>query len=109
MAPTEILAEQHYRNLKEFADDLRIPSALLTAATPAKEKRALLQAIERADVAFVVGTHALIQQEVRAPRMGLGVVDEQHRFGVMQRLSLQTFDQRRRGRSRCKRVSRICC
>ena len=89
MAPTEILAEQHYRNLKEFADDLRIPSALLTAATPVKEKRALLQAIERADVAFVVGTHALIQQEVRAPRMGLGVIDEQHRFGVLQRLSLR--------------------
>jgi ATP-dependent DNA helicase RecG len=89
MAPTEILAEQHYRNLKGFADALRIPSALLTAATPAKEKKALLQAIERADVAFVVGTHALIQQEVRAPRMGLGVIDEQHRFGVVQRLSLQ--------------------
>jgi len=89
MAPTEILAEQHYRNLKEFADDLRIPSSLLTAATPAKEKRALLQAIKRADVAFVVGTHALLQQEVHAPRMGLGVIDEQHRFGVMQRLSLR--------------------
>jgi ATP-dependent DNA helicase RecG len=89
MAPTEILAEQHYRNLKRFADGLRIPSALLTAATPAKEKKALLQAVERADVAFVVGTHALIQQEVRAPRMGLGVIDEQHRFGVLQRLSLQ--------------------
>jgi ATP-dependent DNA helicase RecG len=89
MAPTEVLAEQHYRNLKEFADRLRIPSALLTAATPAKEKKLLLQAIERADVAFVVGTHALIQQEVCAPRMGLGVIDEQHRFGVLQRLSLQ--------------------
>ena len=89
MAPTEILAEQHYRHLKGYANDLRIPSALLTAATPIKEKKALLQAIERADVAFVVGTHALIQQEVRAPRMGLGVIDEQHRFGVMQRLSLQ--------------------
>ena len=89
MAPTEILAEQHYRNLKDFADQLRIPSALLTAATPAKERKALLQAIARSDVAFVVGTHAVIQQEVRAPRMGLGVIDEQHRFGVMQRLSLQ--------------------
>jgi ATP-dependent DNA helicase RecG len=89
MAPTEILAEQHYRNLKDFADQLRIPSALLTAATPAKERKALLQAIARSDVAFVVGTHAIIQQEIRAPRMGLGVIDEQHRFGVMQRLSLQ--------------------
>jgi ATP-dependent DNA helicase RecG len=89
LAPTEILAEQHYRNLKPFADELRIPSALLTAATPSKEKKILLRAIERADVAFVVGTHALIQEEVRAPQMGLGVVDEQHRFGVLQRLSLQ--------------------
>jgi ATP-dependent DNA helicase RecG len=89
LAPTEILAEQHYRNLKPFADELRIPSALLTAATPSKEKKIMLRAIERADVAFVVGTHALIQEEVRAPQMGLGVVDEQHRFGVLQRLSLQ--------------------
>ncbi|MGH7872174.1 MAG: ATP-dependent DNA helicase RecG [Candidatus Binatia bacterium] len=89
MAPTEILAEQHYRYLKPFADELRIPSALLTAATPAREKRSLLRAIEQGDVAFVIGTHAVIQQDVRAPRMGLGVVDEQHRFGVLQRLSLQ--------------------
>ena len=89
MAPTEVLAEQHYRNLKPFADELRIPAALLTAATSSKEKRDLLHAIERADVAFVIGTHALIQEEVRAPRMGLGVIDEQHRFGVMQRLSLR--------------------
>ena len=89
MAPTEILAEQHYRNLKDFADALRIPSALLTAATPPREKKALLQAIARSDVALVIGTHAVIQQEVRAPRMGLGVIDEQHRFGVMQRRSLQ--------------------
>jgi ATP-dependent DNA helicase RecG len=89
MAPTEILAEQHYRNLKDFADELRIPSALLTAATPPKEKKALLEAIARSDVAFVIGTHAVIQEEVRAPRMGLGVIDEQHRFGVMQRRSLQ--------------------
>jgi ATP-dependent DNA helicase RecG len=89
MAPTEILAEQHYQNLKDFADALRIPSALLTAATPPKEKKALLRAIARSDVALVIGTHAVIQEEVRAPRMGLGVIDEQHRFGVMQRRSLQ--------------------
>jgi ATP-dependent DNA helicase RecG len=89
MAPTEILAEQHYRNLQKFAGGLGVSSALLTAATPAKDKKPLLEGIERGDVQFVVGTHALIQQEVRAPRMGLGVIDEQHRFGVMQRLSLQ--------------------
>jgi len=89
MAPTEILVEQHYRNLKKFADGLGIQSALLTAATPAKEKKSLLQRIAQGTIQFVVGTHALIQQEVRAPRMGLGVIDEQHRFGVLQRLSLQ--------------------
>jgi len=89
LAPTEILAEQHYRNLQKFADALGISSALLTAATPAKAKNTLLQRIARGEIQFVVGTHALIQQDVRAPRMGLGVVDEQHRFGVIQRLSLQ--------------------
>ena len=89
MMPTEILAEQHYRNLKKYADDLAIASALLTAATPPREKKSLLARIATGDIAFIVGTHALIQEEVSAPLMGLGVVDEQHRFGVMQRLSLQ--------------------
>jgi ATP-dependent DNA helicase RecG len=89
MAPTEILAEQHYRNLQKFMDRLGISSALLTAATSTKEKKSLLGRIERGDVQFVIGTHALIQEDVRVPRMGLGVIDEQHRFGVMQRLSLQ--------------------
>jgi ATP-dependent DNA helicase RecG len=88
MAPTEILAEQHYRNLQKYADQLGIAAVLLTAATPAKEKESILKRIAQGDISFVVGTHALIQQEVRAPLMGLGVVDEQHRFGVMQRLSL---------------------
>src|SRR5262245_5443243 len=89
MAPTEILAEQHYRSLQTFAVALGIRSALLTAATPAKEKRVLLHEIAQGTTQFVIGTHALIQDEVRAPRMGLGVIDEQHRFGVLQRLSLQ--------------------
>lgn len=94
MAPTEILAEQHYRNLKKYTDGLGISSALLTAATPAKEKRSTLERIAQGDISFIIGTHALIQEEVRAPRMGLGVVDEQHRFGVMQRLSLQRLVER---------------
>ncbi len=89
MAPTEILAEQHYGNLQQYADRLGLSSALLTAATPAKEKKSILERIAKGDISFIVGTHALIQEEVRAPHMGLGVVDEQHRFGVMQRLSLQ--------------------
>jgi ATP-dependent DNA helicase RecG len=89
MAPTELLAEQHYRNIKQFGDALGITSILLTAALPSKEKKAALQRIERGQIQFIVGTHALIQEGVYIPHMGLGVVDEQHRFGVMQRLSLQ--------------------
>ena len=89
MAPTEILAEQHYGNLHHFADRLGLTSALLTAAIPAKEKKSIVERIAKGDISFIVGTHALIQEEVRAPHMGLGVVDEQHRFGVLQRLSLQ--------------------
>ncbi len=89
MAPTEILAEQHFRGLSGYAESLGIRAALLTAATPAKERRELLPRIESGEVQFVVGTHALIQEDIHAPRMGLGVVDEQHRFGVAQRLSLR--------------------
>jgi ATP-dependent DNA helicase RecG len=89
MAPTEMLAEQHHRNLCGVADALGIPSALLTASTPAKEKKRLCERLSHGEIQFVVGTHALIQEGVSVPRMGLGVIDEQHRFGVMQRLSLE--------------------
>lgn len=89
MAPTEMLAEQHYRNLRGFGEALGIQTALLTASTPAREKKLLLDRVGRGEIHFIVGTHALIQEGVRVPRMGLGVIDEQHRFGVMQRLSLQ--------------------
>jgi ATP-dependent DNA helicase RecG len=89
MAPTEMLAEQHYRNLYGFADSLAIHAALLTASTPTKEKKLLLARTGRGEIQFLVGTHALIQDNVCVPRMGLGVIDEQHRFGVMQRFSLQ--------------------
>ncbi len=89
MAPTEMLAEQHYRNLCGFAEALKIQTALLTASTPAREKKSLLDRVGKGEIHFIVGTHALIQEGVCVPRMGLGVIDEQHRFGVLQRLSLQ--------------------
>ncbi len=89
MAPTEMLAEQHYRNLSGFCEALKMQTALLTASTPAREKKMLLDRVGRGEIQFIVGTHALIQEGIRVPRMGLGVIDEQHRFGVMQRLSLQ--------------------
>ena len=89
MAPTEILAEQHFRSLSGYAEALGVTAALLTASTPAMERKKLLRRITTGDVQIVVGTHAVIQEDIFAPRMGLGVVDEQHRFGVAQRLSLR--------------------
>jgi len=89
MAPTEMLAEQHFGNLLKFAQTLGVSSALLTASTPARQRKLLLERIANGEIQFVVGTHALIQDDVRVPRMGLGVIDEQHRFGVLQRLSLR--------------------
>ena len=97
LAPTELLAEQHFRNLSRFAERLGIRAALLTASVPAKEKKSLLEQIERGEIHFVAGTHALIQEGIRAPRMGLGVIDEQHRFGVVQRMSLQRLIDGERG------------
>ncbi len=88
LAPTELLAEQHYRNLKPFADRLSLPSRLLTGSLPAKVKKKTLGEIKRGEIPFVVGTHALLQESVHVPRMGLGIIDEQHRFGVIQRMTL---------------------
>jgi ATP-dependent DNA helicase RecG len=89
LAPTELLAEQHYRHLSPFAETLRLDCALLTGSLTAASKRRLLERIASGEIRCVFGTHALLQEEVRVPRMALGVVDEQHRFGVLQRLSLQ--------------------
>jgi ATP-dependent DNA helicase RecG len=89
MAPTEMLAEQHYNTIRSYAEQLGVPAALLTASTPTRERKILLDRITKGEISFVVGTHALIQEDVRVPRMGLGVIDEQHRFGVLQRLSFQ--------------------
>lgn len=89
MAPTELLADQHFNNLKPFAAELNIPSALLTGSLPASQKREITEKIGRGDISFVVGTHALIQEGVRIPRLGLGIIDEQHRFGVAQRIALK--------------------
>jgi ATP-dependent DNA helicase RecG len=89
MAPTELLAEQHFRNVSRYADTLGVKTALLTGSLAAKDKKAIVGGIARGQIPFVIGTHALIQEGVLVPRLGLGVIDEQHRFGVVQRLSLQ--------------------
>lgn len=88
MCPTEILAFQHYEGLYPTFEKLGINCKLLTGATPAKEKRAILSGLKNGDVQFVIGTHALIQGSVEFKNLGLAITDEQHRFGAMQRASL---------------------
>ena len=85
LAPTELLAEQHYERLRPYAERLGIRSALLRGSLPAAAREEITERIDDGKLDFVVGTHALIQEGVSAPRMGLGIVDEQHRFGVRQR------------------------
>uniref|UniRef100_A0A7C4GFA1 ATP-dependent DNA helicase RecG n=1 Tax=candidate division WOR-3 bacterium TaxID=2052148 RepID=A0A7C4GFA1_UNCW3 len=88
MVPTEILAEQHYRGWGDRLRELGVRAALLTGSTRASERRKILAGLEDGSVDIVFGTHALIEQGVRFRRLGLVVVDEQHRFGVMQRAAL---------------------
>ena len=89
MAPTEILAEQHYRKLAAWLDGLPLKIAWLAGGLPAKTKRQAKAAIESGEAQFAIGTHMLFQDEVTLPRLGLAIVDEQHRFGVAQRLALR--------------------
>jgi ATP-dependent DNA helicase RecG len=85
MAPTEVLAEQHYRKLCEWLPQLHVSCALLTGSTPARRRRELLADLANGTLKMLVGTHALLEDPVQFARLGLVVVDEQHRFGVHQR------------------------
>lgn len=89
MAPTEILAEQHYLNIHGFADKLGIRVSLLTSSTPKHEKREIIEGIRNGDVNLIIGTHALIQEDIEFNRLGIAIIDEQHRFGVVQRAALK--------------------
>jgi len=89
MAPTEILAEQHYRNLRVWAEKLGLRTALLTGGLKTAERRELQGRIQNGEIDLVVGTHALIQEGVLFRDLGLIVIDEQHRFGVVQRATLR--------------------
>jgi ATP-dependent DNA helicase RecG len=88
MAPTEILAEQHARTLSALAAPLGLNVVLLTGRLPAAERRNALAAIADGTANIVVGTHALIQEKVSFHKLGIAIIDEQHRFGVRQRLAL---------------------
>lgn len=88
MAPTEILAIQHYQNIKKlFGEDIKV--GLLTGKLKVKEKKELLKKLENGDIDMIIGTHALISEDVKYKNLGLVITDEQHRFGVNQRGNLK--------------------
>ena len=90
MAPTEILATQHYQTLRELVAPIGINVRLLTGSTRAKERREIHEGLLSGDIQLIVGTHALIEDTVKFRNLGFVVIDEQHRFGVMQRSRLWT-------------------
>ncbi|MCZ6828762.1 MAG: ATP-dependent DNA helicase RecG [Gammaproteobacteria bacterium] len=98
MAPTEILAEQHWQGFQQWFEPLGSPMAWLTGRLKGKARRQTLQQLAAGDAALAVGTHALFQEEVSFARLGLVIVDEQQRFGVHQRLSLSDKASGRHGR-----------
>jgi ATP-dependent DNA helicase RecG len=89
MAPTEILAKQHFSNIKEWAGLLGLSAVILTGSTKTPDRRDVCKRIESGDVDIIVGTHALIQEGVEFKKLGFVVIDEQHRFGVIQRAALR--------------------
>ena len=89
MAPTDILARQHYETIKKFVNNLHINVVLLVSDMTSKEKKEALLSIENGSANIIVGTHSLIQDSVKYHNLGLAVIDEQHRFGVKQRVALK--------------------
>ncbi|MCX7757860.1 MAG: ATP-dependent DNA helicase RecG [candidate division WOR-3 bacterium] len=88
MAPTEILAEQHYFVWHQRLKELGVSSCLLTGSTKSKERKIIYEGISNGSIQLIFGTHALIEENVKFHKLGIAVVDEQHRFGVMQRAAL---------------------
>jgi ATP-dependent DNA helicase RecG len=89
MAPTEILAEQHFRKLVDWLEPLGVATAWLSGSRKGRGRRQMMAAVADGSAQLVVGTHAVIQADVEFARLGLAIVDEQHRFGVAQRLALR--------------------
>jgi ATP-dependent DNA helicase RecG len=89
MAPTEILAEQHFFNIRRLLEQSRFRLTLLTGATPAKKRREIIAELSGGSLNLVIGTHALVQEDVAFKALGLAIIDEQHRFGVLQRATLR--------------------
>ena len=89
MAPTEILAEQHFKKLLSWLEPLGLQVAWLTGSVKGKARQKMLDAAASGEAQLVIGTHAVIEEKVRFARLGLAIIDEQHRFGVAQRLALR--------------------
>ncbi|MBS1652375.1 MAG: ATP-dependent DNA helicase RecG [Bacteroidetes bacterium] len=90
MAPTEILAQQHFQTISKLFASINIEVALLTGSTKEKQKKNILEKLLSNDIKIIIGTHALIEDSVKFNCLGLAIIDEQHRFGVAQRSKLQT-------------------
>lgn len=88
MAPTEILAQQHYQGISELVKNIPVEVALLTGSSSQSSRKVLLPRLESGEVNLLIGTHALIEDQVKMARQGLVIIDEQHRFGVQQRARL---------------------
>ena len=88
MAPTEVLAQQHFKNIQKFLAPTGVKSALLTGSSKASERREVHDGLEDGSIGIIVGTHALIEDNVKFQNLGLSIIDEQHRFGVEQRSKL---------------------
>ena len=88
MAPTEILAQQHFQSIAKYLEKMDIRVALLSGSTRAKERKILYQQLENGEIDLLIGTHALLEDKVKFTNLGLVVIDEQHRFGVAQRAKL---------------------
>lgn len=89
LAPTEILAEQHYQNLKQIMEPFHLRIAILTGNRNPKERRHFLRLLQRGEIHILIGTHAIIQEDVHFHQLAMAVIDEQHRFGVEQRAMLK--------------------
>ncbi|MBR3632781.1 MAG: ATP-dependent DNA helicase RecG [Elusimicrobiaceae bacterium] len=89
MAPTEILAEQHYLTFQKILKKLKVPVAILTSSTKTAERKKILAGLAEGSISIIVGTHALLQEDVKFHCLKLAVIDEQHRFGVKQRATLK--------------------
>lgn len=88
MAPTEILAQQHFQNLRKYAALMQLNIGLLTGSTKKRDRNEIHEALRSGDLKILIGTHALLEEEVQFKKLGLAIIDEQHRFGVSQRSKL---------------------